>query len=148
MLPVTSLRLIHNATSERISTGIDWLDDMFGGQGFFRASTVLLSGGAGTARRPWPRIRMRPADVERAVCFQFEESPAQYTRNMRSVGESRPPKKGCSGSMRRGRRDGLEFHLATMHREVDETEPSVVVVDPLSSFSGASLDEVSSMVMR
>jgi len=43
---------------------------------------------------------------------------------------------------------GLEFHLATMHREVDEAEPSIVVVDPLSSFTGASFDEVNSMVMR
>src|SRR4026208_695469 len=47
VLPVPSLQLIHDATTERISTGIDWLDDMFGGEGFFRASTVLLSGGAG-----------------------------------------------------------------------------------------------------
>ena len=43
---------------------------------------------------------------------------------------------------------GLEVHLATMLREVDDTEPSVVVVDPLSSFIGGSFDEVNSMVMR
>src|SRR5688572_22402707 len=153
VLPVTSLQLIHNATSERISTGIDWLDDMFGGQGFFRASSVLLSGSAGTAKTTLAACFLDAAcrRGERAVCFQFEESPAQYTRNMRSVGLNldRWMKRGLL-RMHAARPTlyGLEFHLATMHREVDQVEPSVVVVDPLSSFSGASIDEVSNMVMR
>ena len=153
VLPVTSLQLIHNATTERISTGIDWLDDMFGGEGFFRASTVLLSGGAGTAKTTLAAYFLDAAcrRGERAVCFQFEESPAQYTRNMRSVGLNleRWVKKGLLRiHAARPTLYGLEFHLATMHREVDEAAPSVVVVDPLSSFIGASFDEVNSMVMR
>jgi len=151
--PVTSLQLIHRATSERISTGVDWLDDMFGGQGYFRASTVLFSGGAGTAKTTLAAWFLDAAcrRGERAVCFQFEESPAQYARNMRSVGLN------LDRWVRKGRLRihaarptlyGLEFHLATMHREVDDAEPSVVVVDPLSSFTGASFDEVNGMVMR
>jgi len=126
---------------------------MFGGEGFFRASTVLLSGSAGTAKTTLAAYFLDAAcrRGEHAVCFQFEESPAQYTRNMRSVGLNleRWVKKGLLRiHAARPTLYGLEFHLATMHREVDEAEPSVVVVDPLSSFSGASLDEVSSMVMR
>ncbi len=153
VLPVTALQLIHSATSERVSTGIDWLDDMFGGLGYFRASSVLFSGGAGTAKTT---IAARFLDAacrrgERALCFQFEESPAQYSRNMRSVGLNldRWTKKGLlSIHAARPTLYGLEFHLATMHREVDEANPSVVVVDPLSSFTGATFDEVNSMVMR
>src|SRR4026209_1379332 len=153
VLPVTSLQLIHDATTERISTGIDWLDDMVGGEGFFRASTVLLSGSAGTAKTTLAAYFLDAAcrRGERAVCFQFEESPAQYTRNMRSVGLNleRWVKKGLLRiHAARPTLYGLEFHLATMHREVDQAEPSVVVVDPLSSFIGGSLDEVNSMVMR
>ena len=153
MLPVTSLQLIHKSTSERISTGLDWLDEMFGGKGYFRASSVLLSGGAGTAKTTLAAHFLDAAcrRGERAVCFQFEESPAQYMRNMRSVGLdlNRWVKKGLLRiHAARPTLYGLEFHLATMHREVDEAEPSIVVVDPLSSFTGASFDEVNSMVMR
>jgi circadian clock protein KaiC len=143
VLPVTSLQLMHPATSDRISTGLDWLDEMFGGEGYFRASSVLLSGGAGTAKTTLAASFLDAAcrRGERALCFQFEESPSQYVRNMQSVGLSldRWIKKG---SLRihaaRPTLYGLEFHLATMHREVEEMQPSVVVVDPLSSFFGAS----------
>ena len=153
VLPVTSLRLIHRATSDRISTGLGWLDDMFGGAGYFRASSVLLSGAAGTAKTTLAAYFLDAAchRGERALCFQFEESPAQYVRNMRSVGLNldRWTRKGLLRiHAARPTLYGLEFHLATVHREVDEAEPSVVVIDPLSSFTGASFDEVNSMVIR
>jgi circadian clock protein KaiC len=153
VLPVTSLQLIHTATSERIKTGVDWLDDMFGGQGYFRASSVLLSGGAGTAKTTLAAYFIDAAcrRGERAVCFQFEESPAQYVRNMKSVGLNldRWVKRGLLRiHAARPTLYGLEFHLATMHREVEEAAPSVVVVDPLSSFAGSTFDEINSMVMR
>ncbi len=153
VLPVTSLQLIHQATSERISTGLEWLDGMFGGSGYFRTSSVLLSGGAGTAKTTLTAYFLDAAcrRGERAVCFQFEESPSQYVRNMRSVGLNldRWIKKGLLQiHAARPTLYGLEFHLATMHREVDEFKPSVVVIDPLSSFTGGSFGEVNSMVMR
>jgi circadian clock protein KaiC len=153
VLPITSLQLIHQSTSERISTGLEWLDEMFGGKGYFRASSILLSGGAGTAKTTLAACFLDSAcrRGERVICFQFEESPAQYVRNMRSVGLhlDRWIRKG---SLRihaaRPTLYGLEFHLSTMHRTVDEADPSIVVVDPLSSFIGASFDEVNNMVMR
>ena len=153
VLPVTSLQLIHRATSERVSTGLGWLDEMFGGRGYFRTSSVLLSGGAGTAKTTLAAYFLDAAcrRGERAICFQFEESPSQYTRNMRSVGLNldRWVKAGLLRiHAARPTLYGLEFHLATMHREVDDVKPSVVVVDPLSSFIGASFDEVNTMVMR
>src|SRR3954454_1161599 len=147
VLPVTSLELVHRAPSERISTGLGWLDDMFGGEGYFRASSVLFSGGAGTAKTTLAAYFMDAAcrRGERAICFQFEESPAQYARNMRSVGLDldRWVKNGrLQIHAARPTLYGLEFHLATMHREVDQFEPSVVVVDPLSSFIGGSFYEI------
>ena len=153
VLPVTSLQLIHSASSERISTGLEWLDDMFSGAGYFRGSSVLLSGGAGTAKTTLAAYFLDAAcrRGERALCFQFEESPAQYVRNMRSVGLRLDPwiRKGLLQiHAARPTLYGLEFHLATMHRAVGEAEPSVVVIDPLSSFTGSSFEEVNSMVMR
>ncbi len=153
VLPITSLQLAHKATSERVSTGLDWLDDMFGGEGYFRGSSVLMSGGAGSAKTSLAAHFMDAAcrRGERALCFQFEESPAQYARNMRSIGLDldRWIRKGLlSVHAARPTMHGLEFHLATMHRDVEELTPSVVVVDPLSSFTGGSFAEVSGMVMR
>ena len=153
VLPVTSLQLVHRANSERVSTGLEWVDEMFGGQGYFRASTVLLSGSAGTAKTTIAACFLDAAcrRGERAACFQFEESPAQYARNMRSVGLN------LNGWVKKGLLEihaarptlyGLEFHLATIHREIDRANPSVVVIDPLSSFTGASVSEVDSMMMR
>jgi circadian clock protein KaiC len=153
VLPVTSLQLIHHASTERVSTGVGWLDDMFGGKGFFRGSSMLLSGGAGTAKTTFAAYFLEAAcrRGERALCFQFEESPAQYARNMRSVGLhlDRWVKRGLlTIHAARPTLYGLEFHLATMHREVDAANPAVVVVDPLSSFSGGSSVEIDSMMMR
>jgi circadian clock protein KaiC len=153
VLPVTSLQLVHRATSERISTGLEWLDEMFGGHGYFRASSVLFSGGAGTGKTTLAAYFLDAAcrRGERATCFQFEESPSQYVRNMRSVGLNleRWIKKGLLRiHAARPSLYGLELHLATMHREVDDVDPSVVVVDPLSSFGHGSFTEVNSMVMR
>ena len=153
VLPVTSLQLIHGATSERVPTGLPWLDDMFGGKGYFRASSVLFSGGAGTAKTSLAAYFLDAAcrRGERALCFQFEESPAQYARNMRSIGldlERWVKKDQLRIQAARPTLYGLEFHLATMHREVDEFQPAVVVVDPLSSFTGGTFHEVNSMVMR
>jgi circadian clock protein KaiC len=153
VLPVTSLQLVHTATSERISTGIEWLDGMLGGKGYYRGSSVLISGSAGTAKTSIAAHFMDAAcrRGERVMCFQFEESPAQYIRNMRSIGLGleRWMKKGLLRiHAARPTLYGLEFHLATMHRDVDLFQPRVVVVDPLSSFSGGSFEEVSGMIMR
>jgi circadian clock protein KaiC len=153
VLPVTSLQLVHTATFRRISTGLPWLDEMFGGKGYYAASSILMSGSAGTAKTSLASHFMDAAcrRGQRALCFQFEESPAQYVRNMRSIGMDLDHwvKRGLlSIHAARPTLYGLEFHLATMHRDVDEVKPAVVVVDPLSSFTGDTFGEVNSMVMR
>ena len=153
VLPITSLQLVHTATSQRISTGLDWLDEMFGGKGYYKASSILMSGGAGTAKTSLAAHFMDAAcrRGERVLCFQFEESPAQYVRNMRSIGINleRSRKNGLLGiHAARPTLYGLEFHLATMHRDVDRVKPSLVVVDPLSAFTGGSAGEINNMVMR
>jgi circadian clock protein KaiC len=153
VLPITSLQLVHNATSERISTGLPWMDGMLGGKGYYRASSVLLSGGAGTAKTTLAAHFMDAAcrRGESALCFQFEESPAQYLRNMQSIGLNLK-RWVNSGLLRihaaRPTLYGLEFHLAAMHRDIEETHPSVVIVDPISSFIGATEGEVNNMLMR
>ena len=88
VLPVTSLQLIHRVTIERISTGLDWLDDMFGGQGYFRASSVLLSGGAGTAKTTLASYFLDAAAVAASARCVF--SSRSRRRNTRATCDGWP----------------------------------------------------------
>ena len=50
VLPITSIGLRHEVSTERLSTGIARLDNMLGGQGYYRGSSILVSGTAGTGK--------------------------------------------------------------------------------------------------
>lgn len=138
MMPVTSLGLTHKASKERVSSGIQALDDMLEGKGFFRGSSVLVSGSAGTGKSS---IAARFADSacargESCVYFAFEESPSQITRNMASlsIGLQRWVRKGLLHfHATRPTTSGLEAHLSGMQKYVAKMNPKAVVVDPLTS---------------
>lgn len=140
VLPITSIQLNHKASSDRIPTGIERLDDMLGGQGVYRGSSVLVSGSAGTGKST---ISAKIAETacscgERAILFAYEESPEQLLRNMRSVDIDLAPwvKKGLLQiHSSRPTMHGLEQHLVMMHDTVLAFQPSVVVVDPISNLT-------------
>jgi len=143
VLPVTSLGLEHAVSSERISTGIARLDTMLAGKGYFRGSTILVSGTAGSGKSSVAAHFMDAAcrRGERALVFLFEESPAQVMRNMKSIGIDLQPwvDRGLlEFHAARPSTFGLEMHLSRMHRAIDRFGPSVVVLDPVSSLLGVS----------
>ena len=154
IVPVTSLGLGHNVSMDRISSGISRLDTMLGGKGFFRGSTVLVSGTAGTGKSS---ICAHFVDAacrrgERALYFSFEESPSQIIRNMRSIGIDLEQwvKKGllCFQATRPAFA-GLEMQLTMMHKATLKFNPQVVIVDPLNGFvTGDNVTDVKSMLMR
>ncbi|HKY33740.1 MAG TPA: circadian clock protein KaiC [Candidatus Polarisedimenticolia bacterium] len=154
VMPLTSAGLAHEASSERVATGVAGLDAMLGGKGFFRGSSVLLSGTAGTGKSSLAASFAASLCAKGETClyFAFEESPGQMIRDMRSIGldlES-PAREGrlVIDSARPTLR-GLEMHLAGMHKRVEDLRPSAVVVDPLSSLESAGdRDAVESMVLR
>ena len=88
VFPVTSLGLTHDAGTQRISSGIPRLDAMLGGKGYYRGSSILVSGTAGSGKTTLAAkiVAASCARGERAMYFAFEESPGQILRNMRSVG--------------------------------------------------------------
>jgi circadian clock protein KaiC len=138
VLPVTSLGLQHAASTERVSTGVGRLDTMLGGEGYFRGSTVLISGTAGTGKTSLTAHFLDAAcrRGERCLCFLSEESPQQMIRNMRSVGIDLEPwaRKGLlEFHADRPSRFGLETHLAALHRVTIRFRPSAVVIDPVTS---------------
>jgi circadian clock protein KaiC len=154
VMPVTSARLDHAASDERISSGVDELDQMLGGQGFYRGSSILVSGMAGAGKTSVASHFIDAAcrRGERCLCFAFEESPAQFVRNMGSIGlalEEWVERGLLRFSASRPSLFGLEMHLALMHRAIVEFAPNVVVVDPISSLMEAGRQhEVRAMLLR
>jgi circadian clock protein KaiC len=154
ILPVTSLGLKHSVSTERISSGIPRLDEMLGGKGYYKGSTVLVSGTAGTGKTTVAALLARSAcgRGERCLYFAFEESSAQIVRNMRSVGVRLEPyiKKGLLTVLpSRPTAHGLETHLASMHKAVAEFQPDVVLVDPITNLIDVgTTPETQSMMIR
>jgi len=140
VLPITSIQLDHRASDERIPTGIARLDEMLGGKGVYRGSSVLISGAPGTGKSS---ISAKFAETacrrgERTIIFAYEESPEQMLRNMRSIGTDLAPwvKKGLLQiHSSRPTMHGLEQHLVMVHDTVRAFRPSVVIVDPISNLS-------------
>jgi len=154
VMPVTSARLAHEASQERIPSGIADLDDMLEGKGFYRGSSVLVSGMAGSGKTS---VVAEFANSvcgrgERCIYFALEESPAQIVRNMRSLGIDlqRWVDKGLLRfQANRPSLYGLETHLAAMHREVEHFQPAAVALDPISSLLSAGVTgDVHAMILR
>jgi circadian clock protein KaiC len=154
ILPITSLGLDYPVSSERISTGIPKLDTMLGEKGFYRGSTVLVSGTAGTGKTSLAATFAEAAcrRGERCLYFAFEESPSQIIRNMSSIGMdlNRWVKKGLlKFHSARPSLYGLEMHLLTFHKVIKEFNPQVFIVDPISNLSAAGTQsEVKSILTR
>jgi len=152
--PITSVGLTHEASTERVSSGVRGLDQMLGGEGFFRNSSILISGTAGTGKSSFAAHFANAAGErgERCLYFAFEESPSQILRNMRSVGLNleRWMDRGVLRILSsRPTSTGLEGHLARMHRDIHEFKPSIVVVDPITNLVSAGDNHaVKSMLTR
>lgn len=154
LMPITSVGLNAVASIERISSGIERLDTMLGGHGFYVGSSILISGTAGTGKTS---LAASTADAacrhgKRCLYFAFEESRSQIVRNMKSVGidlnqwldqglleihASRPTL------------FGLEMHLVNMYKKVTESKPQLVILDPISNLTAAgNCSDVKLMLTR
>ncbi len=154
VLPLTSLGLNHDVSTERMSSGVPRLDQMLGGEGYYRGSSILISGTAGTGKSS---LAAHFADAtcrrgERVLYLAFEESPQQITRNMRSIGLDLSPwvKKGLlTLHSSRPSLHGIEMHLAVIHKMVEQFDPQVVIIDPISNFATAGTEtDAESMLLR
>jgi len=154
ILPVTSLGLEHTVSTERISSGIPRLDSMLAVKGFYRGSTILISGTAGTGKSSFAAKFTEAAcrRGERCLYLAFEESADQIIRNMKSIGTDLAPwvKKGrLKFHASRPSLYGLEMHLVTIHNLIADFKPRIVIVDPVSNLTavGSSV-EVKSVLTR
>ena len=154
VLPITSVGLKHKVSSERVSSGVARLDAMLGNDGYYRGSSILVSGTAGSGKTS---LAAHFADAtckagERCLYLSFEESPDQIARNIRSIGIDLMPYLERGLLRLEASRPGLygiEMHLAQIHRIVGEFKPHAVVIDPISNFSNAGTTiDAGSMLLR
>jgi circadian clock protein KaiC len=154
VLPITSLGLDHDVSNERVSSGVPELDEMLGGQGYYRGSSILVSGTPGTGKTSLAAHFVGAAcrRGERCIYYSFEESPQQVVRNMRGIGlelESWIKNGRLKFRATRPTLHGLESHLAQIHKEIDTFKPGAVVLDPISNLvSVGNLADVRSMLLR
>jgi circadian clock protein KaiC len=154
VMPLSSIGLEHAASDERVSSGISRLDTMLGKKGFYRGSSILVSGNAGSGKSSMAAHFVDAAcrRGERCLYFAFEESSKQIIRNMRSIGidleqwvndgllkfyNSRPSQ------------HGMEMHLVSMHDAIENFNPAIFVADPISNLVGVGSEiEIKSMFSR
>ena len=152
VLPITSAGLTYAVSEEPVPTGVPDLDSMLSVGGYYRGSSILISGAAGTGKTI---LASHFADAacergERCLYFAFEESPAQIVRNVRSVGLDLQRHIDAGLLQFEATRPsfyGFEMHLTRMNRDLERFKPSAVVVDPISAFRGPST-EVHSTLLR
>ena len=152
VMPITSAGLQHKISSDIVPSGVADLDAMFGRRGFYRGSSVLLSGLAGTGKSTFSAWFANAvcARAERCLYFAFEESPDQIVRNMHSAGIDLQRHVDSGLLVFESARPslyGLEMHLARMHRDIVEFNPAAVVVDPISAFRGVQ-SEIHGTLLR
>ena len=154
VLPVTSVELKHPALREFISSGVPGVDQMLDGKGFYRGSSILISGTSGTGKTSFGAhfVKATVERGEKALVFAFEESQNQWVRNMASIGLrlDDPIRKGLlRHEASRPTTFGLEMHLVRMHKIVEEFRPDVVVVDPISALIHAgTIEQITGTLLR
>lgn len=154
VLPITSLKINHRVSKEKISTGVPHLDNLFQGEGIFRGSTVLITGSAGTGKTSLAAHFAHAAcrRGEHVLFYAFEESGPQMIRNMKTIGL--PLEKWIKQHLlhMEGTRPavyGLESHLVNFYHAVNTLQPKVVVMDPVNDFlSIGSPQEVKTLFLR
>ena len=154
VLPITSTGLTHTVSNERVSSGVERLDAMLEGEGFYRGSTIMVAGTPGTGKSSFGASFVNAACLrgEKCLYFSFEESPDQIVRNMQSIGIDLAPHIE-SGLLEihssRPTMYGLEMHLVMLFKQIQERQPGVVVIDPLTDLIAiGSTKDVKVMLTR
>ncbi len=154
VLPVTTLKLGAKVSQQRVSSGIPSLDAMMDGEGFYRGSSVLVSGTAGTGKTSIAASFAHKVceNNERCIYFAFEESPEQIIRNMKSIGlylDKHVQKGLLKFHASRPTLYGLEMHLVKIYKLIKAFKPTCIVLDPITNLiTVGSVGEVKSILTR
>lgn len=154
VIPITSLKLDYKASADVISTGLKPLNALFKKGGIYEGGSTLITGSAGTAKTILAGYFALGSCLrnERALLFSFEEAPDQTMRNLLAIGIDLRPYIDSNLLLIHASRPtlhGLEMHLLTVNKLLEEFRPKTVIVDPISSLvSVGTALEVKAMLVR
>src|SRR5690606_6784829 len=124
------------------------------GDGFYSASSILVSGTAGTGKTSIASSFANSicSKNKRCIYFAFEESPMQIRRNMLSIGIDLD-KHVNNGLLEfhaaRPTMHGLEMHLVSIYKKIRKFKPEIVILDPITNLiTVGSVSEVKAMLIR
>lgn len=136
-----SAELSHPVSTERVSSGVPGLDSLLGG-GYFRGTSVLVTGAPGVAKTTLSGSFAEAACArgERTLFVSFDEAADQIQRNLESVGIRLGPHRE-SGALRlysvRAESRSSEEHLFELQCLLQEHAPTNLIVDPISALAKA-----------
>jgi circadian clock protein KaiC len=125
------------APTERVSSGVERLDTMLSG-GYYRGSSVLITGAPGTAKSTLSAAFAEAAcrRGEQSLYVSFDERATEMVRNLSSVSIRLSPHIE-SGVLRmyseRAEASSAEEHLMRVKALIREHKPRCLVIDPLSA---------------
>ncbi len=135
----TSTELNYAVSVEKVSSGVERLDSMLRG-GYYRGSSILISGSPGTAKTS---LAAAFADAacrrkEPTLYVSFDEAPDQIVRNVASIG-LQLGEYLTSNVLKihslRTRAGSPESHVARIRAWVHEHSARNLIVDPISALS-------------
>jgi len=138
-------KLTYQVSDERITTGIEGLDRMTSG-GYFRGSSILLSGASGAGKTLFALQCLHGAltQGEKALFLSFEESRAHLMKEGAAFGWNLE-KFERSGSFRIMSAYPEEFHtdehLDAIISHIEEVKPSIVVFDSATALHSVFSEE-------
>lgn len=129
--------LKHEVFTDRVSSGVDRLDDMLGG-GYYRGTSILITGAPGTAKTTLAGSFARAACErgERVLYVSFDEAADQIVRNLDSVGIELQPYRECGLlSMYSARTETMsaEAHFVKLRQLITDGRSQALVLDPVSA---------------
>ena len=142
VIPLSAIELKQRSSDLRVTSGNPQLDDMCGG-GFFRDSIILISGATGTGKTLSVAhfVKGAAAAKEKCLLFAFEESREQLIRNATGWGldyESMEKDGLLKVVCDYPEVKGLEDHLLTMKKIINEFKPHRVAIDSMSALERVS----------
>ena len=135
----TGVDIEYPVSTERISTGVERLDAMLSG-GYYRGSSVLITGAPGTAKTSLAAAFAVAAAQrgELTIYISFDEASGQIVRNVASIGIKLEPHL-ASGILQlhslRGHAESPEAQVARVRSLLRELKPQNLVIDPLSALA-------------
>ncbi len=140
VVPITSIGLNGEISNDRISSGVARLDTMLGGLGYYRGSSILVTGTAGTGKTSLAGFFANSTcdRGERCLYLATEESPQQILRNQRSIGldlQHHIVRDLLRFESVRPTAYGLELRFANIYNWVQSYQPSAVIIDPMSNLA-------------